>query len=677
MSKMAVLASIAIAAFVANADIYMAGDSTMCNYNPAKQYPQQGWGQALALYMKDSSKLHNWAVGGRSAKSFKAEGRWQKIVDSLKPGDWVVVAFGHNDANKAKKERYSSPDDYKAIMRSFVEDVRAKGASPVLATSIPHSGGFSEKDGVMSVRGSAAGIGPYVAKTRELAAEMDVPLLDLNRFAVEQLPKLGLEKANALYMRIKPGEYKRLPEGLKDGCHTRDTGAYFYSSAAVQMAREQKLKICELFKPQDEVAFEPYPWGGPGGNAKPLKDDFSEEEIPYAGAAGVGMRETIQSRIDAASAAGGGVVSVPRGEHFSKGPIRLRSNVELHLAEGAKIVFSDDPKDYLPVVPTSWEGVECLNYSPLVYAYGCTNVAITGKGTIAPKMDFWRTWFGHKGRGLRAATRKLYDWCSFNAPIEERDLTKLPESNVRPHLIQFNRCANVRLEDFKIRQSPFWTIHLYLCDGVVARGLDVYAHGSNNDGIDIEMTKNVLVENCRFDQGDDAVVIKSGRNQDAWRLACPSENIEVRNCTVVNGHVLLGIGSEMSGGVRNVYMHDCVLESEALRLFYVKTNERRGGFVENIRMENVSAKKVRWGVMAVETDVLYQWKDFLTHEVRVTPIRNLSMKNVVVDEAERLVDIRGDKRLPVDGVTLENVRVAKALKPDRIENAVNVRVNER
>ncbi|MBQ1428604.1 MAG: right-handed parallel beta-helix repeat-containing protein, partial [Kiritimatiellae bacterium] len=594
--------------------------------------------------------------------------------DALKPGDWVVVAFGHNDANKAKKERYSSPDDYKALMRAFMEDVRAKGASPVLATSIPHSGGFSEKDGVMSVRGGAAGIGPYVAKTRELAAEMEVPLLDLNRFAEEALPKLGLEKANALYMRIKPGEYKRLPDGLKDGCHTRDTGAYFYARAAVQMARWQKLKICELFKPQDEVAFEPYPWGGPGGDAKPLKDDFSEEEIPYAGAAGVGMRETIQSRIDAASAAGGGVVSVPPGEHAIDGPIRLKSGVELHLEDGATLVFADDPALYLPAVLSSWEGVECLNYSPLVYAYGATNVAITGKGTLAPKMDFWRTWFG-RGKGHREATRRLYDWCSFNAPMNERDLTKIPESNVRPHLIQFNRCGNVRLEGFRVRESPFWTIHLFLCDGAVVRGLDVYAHGHNNDGIDIEMTKNVLVENCRFDQGDDAVVVKSGRNQDAWRLACPSENIEVRNCTVVNGHVLLGIGSEMSGGVRNVYMHDCVLESEALRLFYVKVNERRGGFVENIRMENVKAKKVRRGVMAVETDVLYQWKDFPTHEVRVTPIRNLSMKNVAVEEAERLVDIRGDKRLPVDGVTLENVRVAKALKPDRIENAVNVVVN--
>jgi polygalacturonase len=391
--------------------------------------------------------------------------------------------------------------------------------------------------------------------------------------------------------------------------------------------------------------------------------------LPVVGAAA----SSIQGEIDAVAAKGGGRVVVSAGEHFSDGPIRLRSNVELHLEDGAKLVFSDDPAKYLPAVSTSWEGVECLNYSPLVYAYGCTNVAITGKGTIAPKMKFWRKWFAREA-GHRAATRKLYDWCSFLAPLEERDLTKLPESNVRPHLIQFNRCKDVRLEGFKIRESPFWTIHLYLCDGVVARGLDVYAHGHNNDGIDIEMTKNVLVENCRFDQGDDAIVIKAGRNQDAWRLATPSENIEVRNCTVVNGHVLLGIGSEMSGGVRNVYLHDCVLESEAFRLFYVKTNERRGGFVENIRMENVTAKKVRYGVMSVETDVLYQWRDFPTHEVRVTPIRNLSMKNVTVEEADRLVHVLGDKRLPVDGVSLENVRLMKAAKPDRVENAVNVTV---
>ena len=383
---------------------------------------------------------------------------------------------------------------------------------------------------------------------------------------------------------------------------------------------------------------------------------------------------SLQWEIDAVAEKGGGKVIVPAGEHASAGPIRLRSNIELYLEEGARIVFSDNPQDYLPAVPTSWEGVECINYSPLVYAYGCTNVAITGKGTFAPKMGFWRKWFA-RGKGHMEATRRLYDWCSFNAPMEERDLTKIPGSNVRPHLIQFNRCKDVRLEGFKIRESPFWTIHLFLCSDVHVAGLDVYAHGHNNDGIDIEMTKNVLVENCRFDQGDDAVVIKSGRNQDAWRLATPSENIEIRNCTIVNGHVLLGIGSEMSGGVRNVSMHDCRLESEALRLFYVKTNERRGGFVENIRMENVTAKKVRYGVMDVETDVLYQWRDFPTHEVRVTPIRNLSMKNVTVEEADRLVHILGDRRRPVDGVALDNVRAQKVRRTDRVENAVNVSVN--
>ncbi len=254
----------------------------MCNYSPEKQYPQQGWGQALALFMKDPDQLHNWAIGGRSAKSYKAEGRWQKIVDALKPGDFVIIAFGHNDANKAKVERYSTPEDYKELMRGFVLDARAKKATPIFATSIPHSGGFSEQDGVMHVRGSAAGIGPYVAKTVELGAELKVPVLDLNKFAEEKLPKLGLEKSYALYMRIKPDEYKRFPQGNGDGCHTRDTGAYFFARAAVKLARDQKLPVCKLFKPQSEVKFVPIPWGGPGGEAKPLKDDFTADEISYA-----------------------------------------------------------------------------------------------------------------------------------------------------------------------------------------------------------------------------------------------------------------------------------------------------------------------------------------------------------------------------------------------------------
>ena len=276
-----VLFAVIAATGAARADIYMAGDSTMCNY-PSRAYPQQGWGQALALYMKDPRILHNWAIGGRSVRSFKNEGRWEKIVAALKPGDYVIIAFGHNDANKSKKERYSTPDDYKKLMRSFVEDVRAKGATPVFATSIPHSGGFAERDGVMTVRGSAAGIGAYVEKTRELGKEMGVDVLDLNRYAVENLPKLGIVGAKKLYMLIDKGEYDRFPDGKRDGCHTRDTGAFWYATAAVRLAREQKLGIASLFKEEKDVSFTPIPKSGPGASTAPLKDDFSAEEIPYA-----------------------------------------------------------------------------------------------------------------------------------------------------------------------------------------------------------------------------------------------------------------------------------------------------------------------------------------------------------------------------------------------------------
>lgn len=391
------------------------------------------------------------------------------------------------------------------------------------------------------------------------------------------------------------------------------------------------------------------------------------------GSGKVRSTDAIAAAMDAAATAGGGLVVVPKGEWLS-GKIHFKSNCELHLQEGANLYFVDFPEAYLPAVPTSWEGVECLNYSPLVYAYGCTNVAITGTGSLRPWMSRWTEWFARPPEHMYA-TECLYHWCSTNAPLAARDVTAIKGSNVRPHLIQFNRCRNVRLEDFHIEGSPFWTMHLYLSADCVVRGVSVKAHGHNNDGIDIEMTRNVLVEGCHFDQGDDAVVIKAGRNQDAWRLNTPSENIEVRACDVVDGHVLLGIGSEMSGGVRNVYMHDCTMKGDVKNVFYLKTNERRGGFIENIRMEDcqVAGTAQTRAVFAIATDVVYQWAKFPTYEVRPTVIRNISARNVSCGEADYLVKIVGDARQPVDGVTLENVTCAKVRKdPGEIaENVVN------
>ncbi len=272
----------AFGALSASADLWLAGDSTMCNY-AARQYPQQGWGQALAEFMKNPDELHNWAVGGRSAKSYKSEGRWQKLVDSLKAGDFVIVAFGHNDAAKAKPERHSTPADYKALMAGFAEDVKAKGATLVFATSIPHSGGITKDEaGVTHVRGSAAGIGPYVAATVALGEELGVPVLDLNKYACAEFEKMGKEAAHKLYMRIAPNEYRRFPKGKNDGCHVRDTGAFFFAKVAVELANAQKLPIAALFKDPATVVHTPIPWGGPGADAQPPKDDFTKEEVGYA-----------------------------------------------------------------------------------------------------------------------------------------------------------------------------------------------------------------------------------------------------------------------------------------------------------------------------------------------------------------------------------------------------------
>jgi len=372
--------------------------------------------------------------------------------------------------------------------------------------------------------------------------------------------------------------------------------------------------------------------------------------------------------MEACCKAGGGRVVVPCGE-WHCGPIHFRSNCNLYLSAGAVVIFEDDPDLYLPAVRNSWEGAECMTVSPLVYAYECDNIAISGPGRLESKMDYWRTWFERTDEHL-IATRQLYAMLSTDVPIEYRHV-EAPEAHMRPQLIMFNRCTNVQLDGFQIRESPFWTIHLFLCKDVWAHDLDVYAHGNNNDGIDLEMTQHVIVEDCVFDQGDDGVVIKAGRNQDGWRLATPSSDIVVRNCNIINGHTVLGIGSEMSGGIQRVYMHDCSSSSEVYRLFYIKTNHRRGGVIEDITLENVSATSMM-RIFEINTDVLYQWRDIVpTFETKITRINGIHIKSCSAKDSDAIFEIAGDERLPIDNVTIEDVRVDKIHEFDSKVSNVN------
>jgi polygalacturonase len=370
----------------------------------------------------------------------------------------------------------------------------------------------------------------------------------------------------------------------------------------------------------------------------------------------------IARAIAAAHEAGAGTVLVPAGV-WPTAKVHLKSNVNLHLAEGATLLFSENPADYLPPVPTSWEGLECTNYSPLVYAYDCENVAITGKGTLRAKLDVWKIWYQRPKPHMDALVA-LYHMAVKGVPVAQRDMTA-GQANLRPHFIQFNRCRNVLVEDIHIVDSPFWTVHPYLCRDVVIRRVDIRAHGHNNDGIDPEMTQNVLIEDCVFDQGDDAVSVKSGRDQEAWRIGVPAKNIVMRNCRMKNGHQLMAIGSELSGGVENVFVDNCHFDhadsqtkSSITNLLYVKTNERRGGFVRNIHLSNVSATRIAGGVLCVETDVLYQWRTLVpTLERRLTPIEGLYVSKVRVGEAQFICKIKGEAELPVRGVTLDDVKV--------------------
>lgn len=369
----------------------------------------------------------------------------------------------------------------------------------------------------------------------------------------------------------------------------------------------------------------------------------------------------LQDRIDACFAAGGGRVVVPAGR-WKTGPLHLKSNVELHLDEGAVLEFSDRIGDYLPAVEVSWEGVECFNYSPLIYAYGATNVAITGTGTFAPKIDGWEPWFKREDPPQREAIRILYKWSLGGTPLKERNLWKL-DAHSRPHLIHFNRCRDVRLEGFRIRESPFWCVHLYRSQAIAIRRLDISAMKQNNDGIDIEMCRDVLVENCHFNQGDDAIVLKAGRNREAYLNGEPTENVTIRNCTADEALTFVTIGSEMSGSVRHVKVHDCRAK-KVDKVVHIKTNERRGGEICDIDYRRIHCETARV-VVVVQADAMYdEWKKIPTEDVSLTDVHGIVLSDVTCGVADCLGEIRGDERRPFGPIAVKDVRAERVLGAD-------------
>jgi polygalacturonase len=394
-------------------------------------------------------------------------------------------------------------------------------------------------------------------------------------------------------------------------------------------------------------------------------------DITTFGAIGDGVTDcstAIASAIAKCNKEGGGRVVVPKGVWLS-GAIHLRSNVNLYVAKDATIKFSTDPNKYLPVVFTRWEGTECMNYSALVYAFEQKNIAVTGEGVLDGQGsdENWWSWKGNRTNSpgkpnQNAARKKLLEMGDNNMPVKDRIFGE--RSYLRPNFFQPYRCKNVLVEGVTFRNSPMWFLNPQLCKNVSFINVTTEGLGPNNDGCDPESCSDVLIKNCFFNNGDDCIAIKSGRNNDGRRVNVPTENVIIQGCTMRNGHGGVVIGSEVSGSVRNVYAEDCAMDSPTLdRALRIKTNAVRGGVIENVFLRNIKVGQVAEAV--VKIDFYYEEGD----NGNFTPVvRNVDVKNVECNKSQFAIWIKAFDRSPARGITIENCTFKNVAEPDVLDN---------
>lgn len=357
----------------------------------------------------------------------------------------------------------------------------------------------------------------------------------------------------------------------------------------------------------------------------------------------------------------GGTIIVPKGVYKINGPIHFVSNVNLKIEKGAKIKFSDKPEDYLPMVLTSWEGTILYNYSPLIYAYECSNIAITGEGTINGEGGkTWKSFKAKEGKG-KDLSREM----NHNATaLKDR---KFGEGYfLRPQMIQFFKCKNILVEDIRIENSPFWCLHLLKSESITVRGISYKSLNYNNDGIDPEYAKDVLIENVTFDNGDDNVAIKAGRDHEGRaNYATPSENIVIRNCNFKGLHGVV-IGSEMSAGVQNVFVENCKTVGYLKRGIYLKTNADRGGFIKNVFVRDIQLDEVE--------DCLYITANYHGEgNGYQSEISNIHFSNITCNKAtESGIVIQGFPDKKIRNISLRNIEIKEAKNAISNENADNV-----
>ena len=663
--------------------IFLIGDSTCANKNPYDE-PETGWGQVFPQLFTDAVEIQNHAVNGRSTKSFRNLGHWKKVHDQLQKGDWVFIQFGHNDQKESDSTRYAAPQtDYRKNLIRYIEEIQAKGATPVLLTPVMRRK-FDEAGKLVDQHGE------YPQVVREIAKKYNIYLIDHHATSQQAIVQHGVEGSKKIFMHYGGGIFPKFPKGIEDNTHFSPYGAKLMANLVAEELVKQDNPLRSFLKQTDfkdkytyelPLTYRPYF----------LKDTFN---IVRYGAKADGITintKAINEAITICHAAGGGTVLIPKGLWMS-GPIVLKANVNLHVAKGALLQFSRNHEDY-PIVLTTWEGQDSYRSQAPIWGVDVENIAITGEGVMDGGGDGWRAikkdkqtssqwanllksggvvndkkdiWYpsegSRKGNETPNAGRIINGIKpSMESLIEIKDF-------LRPNMISLTRCKNILIEGITFQNSPAWTMHPLLCEHITIKNVTVKNpwYAQNSDALDLESCKNGLIEGCTFDTGDDAITIKSGRDEQGRKRGIPTENFIIKDCKVYHAHGGFVIGSEMSGGVRNLFVSDCTFMGTDVGLRF-KTTRGRGGIVEKIYVNNINMTEIPGE--AIIFDMYYAAKDPVPAagesnelpSIKAEPLnegtpqfQEFYIKNIICKGAETGIMVRGLPEMSIKNITIEN-----------------------
>lgn len=362
-----------------------------------------------------------------------------------------------------------------------------------------------------------------------------------------------------------------------------------------------------------------------------------------------------------ADCAPGGTVVVPDGT-WQTGAVHMLSDTTLHLSGGAVLSFDTDPDMYLPAVPTRFEGLDVMNFSPLIYARDCKNVAITGSGKLVGNGKKWWKW--NDSGNEKSAAQYLYALSEKDAPLKNRVFAN-PEQPLRPSFVQFYNCENIVMDGFTVEDGPMWTIHPVYSKNVSISNVTVHTTGPNTDGIALDSVDTAVVENSTLSCGDDCIVIKSGLDYDGWKQNKPSRNILVSNVLTTNGRGGITIGSEMSGGIENIAVENSSFTgmNDGIR---IKTVSGRGGYIRNIFYKDISMHNVTNNAISIDTDYRYATVD--SSGDKDPDIRGITIENLTAGKVGKSITIKGRGEAPIRALTLKDITMQYEGKTGRIQD---------